>query len=395
LLRGFVVAALIFVARLAVAAPTITAVTPTPATLTVGAEVTVRVEGQNIGGGVVYVDFRPAVARMIRLTLAPDGNAWSVKGTIPTDLGLTADGQVTLRVICTDASGAQTTHTQQVPISARPPVKIVFAQATYSTTPATPFTAQVLIQGTPQPQLFSFAIEVQLTGDNISGNGLTLVVPAALNYNGPRAGGALVGYGGNTAFAKGTVNYFATPPAYHSDTLLSTINFSGLPAGTYSLTVKGYPTLGATESLFVDNVPQVLDGYVTYGAATVNVVAVSPSPTPDATTGTANPPPSSVGSIIPSAAILDTGVNKAAPALAAAGAHYAVTFATESGHSYFVQHSPDLETWTTCLPVVVGDGKLAQWVDRGPPDTESPPEATPRRFYRVLKIEKAGGKDNP
>lgn len=377
-------------ACMAFAAPSITSVTADPDPLSVGGDFTIYVEGQNIATGVVYVDFRPAVARMLRLNLAADGNRWSVKGTIPADLGLTSDAQVTVRVFAFDAAGARAERTVLFGLKNRPPFTIQFDQAAYSVVPATPFTARVIINGTTLPKLFSYALEVNLVSASISGNGITISVPAALNYNGPRAGTALVASAANKGLAKGTVNFFATPPVYYSESLLATINFSGLPAGSYTLTVKGYPTLGATEALFVDDNPKILDPSVTYGTATVTVAPAAPAPADVvvASAPAANPSPSPTP-VIPAPAAggsVQNPAKTAAPRIASAPGAVALTFEGVPGECYFVQHSSDLQTWTTALPMIVGNGASIQWADQGPPETASAPDTAPQRFYRVLKV---------
>ena len=62
-----------------------------------------------------------------------------------------------------------------------------------------------------------------------------------------------------------------------------------------------------------------------------------------------------------------------------------VEWSAAPGERFSVAWSPDLVTWAAVPEVVVATGSLAQWTDRGPPDTPAPPGATARRFYRVTR----------
>ena len=64
-----------------------------------------------------------------------------------------------------------------------------------------------------------------------------------------------------------------------------------------------------------------------------------------------------------------------------------VEFSTLSNRMYYVQYASDLGTngvWKTAVPGVLGNGTAVQWLDSGPPKTESLPCAQPSRYYRVL-----------
>lgn len=66
---------------------------------------------------------------------------------------------------------------------------------------------------------------------------------------------------------------------------------------------------------------------------------------------------------------------------------FLIDFATEAGAYYFVQYSDDMVTWKTARPAISGTGSTVQWVDNGPPKTETHPSQTQTRFYRVLKAD--------
>lgn len=53
---------------------------------------------------------------------------------------------------------------------------------------------------------------------------------------------------------------------------------------------------------------------------------------------------------------------------------------------YFIQYSYDNTLWRTVMPSVFGLGTKQQWVDNGPPKTESKPQSAAPRTYRILKV---------
>jgi alpha-tubulin suppressor-like RCC1 family protein len=63
---------------------------------------------------------------------------------------------------------------------------------------------------------------------------------------------------------------------------------------------------------------------------------------------------------------------------------YLIDFRTLINRTYYIQYSGDLVSWKTAYPAVIGTGNGLQWVDNGPPKTESNPSTQPDRFYRVL-----------
>ncbi len=67
-----------------------------------------------------------------------------------------------------------------------------------------------------------------------------------------------------------------------------------------------------------------------------------------------------------------------------------IEFPTEVGRRYYVQYAPTTEGLVgpagqrkTAEPAILGTGSRVQWVDYGPPKTDSPPGAS-NRFYRVI-----------
>ncbi len=63
-----------------------------------------------------------------------------------------------------------------------------------------------------------------------------------------------------------------------------------------------------------------------------------------------------------------------------------IEFPSIPGRWYRVRYSHDLVHWQDCpVPLQAGTNRM-QWIDNGPPFTESPPSAVPQRFYIVNEI---------
>jgi hypothetical protein len=65
--------------------------------------------------------------------------------------------------------------------------------------------------------------------------------------------------------------------------------------------------------------------------------------------------------------------------------HLVIEFQAVPGATYVVQYSSDLETWKTAQPPIVAPVDRVQWIDSGPPKTDSQPTNVSSRFYRVLQ----------
>jgi len=68
------------------------------------------------------------------------------------------------------------------------------------------------------------------------------------------------------------------------------------------------------------------------------------------------------------------------------GGLFLVEFSTTAGRRYYLQYSSDMTDWKTAPPAVMGTGSRVQWIDTGPPKTESLPSSGTNRFYRVLLV---------
>jgi hypothetical protein len=65
---------------------------------------------------------------------------------------------------------------------------------------------------------------------------------------------------------------------------------------------------------------------------------------------------------------------------------YLLDFAAVPGELYYIQYTASLrKEWTTVYPGVKASANRVQWIDNGPPFTDSKPKSTKTRFYRVLK----------
>jgi hypothetical protein len=62
-----------------------------------------------------------------------------------------------------------------------------------------------------------------------------------------------------------------------------------------------------------------------------------------------------------------------------------IGFASVKNATYYILYSSDLIHWTAVQPPMTGNGSEMQWLDQGPPGTQSSPGSQPRRFYRVIK----------
>jgi hypothetical protein len=66
---------------------------------------------------------------------------------------------------------------------------------------------------------------------------------------------------------------------------------------------------------------------------------------------------------------------------------FLLNFNTVANGSYQVQFTSDLRSWKASSgPLVQGTGYPAQWLDYGPPASDSFPRSTPVRLYRVIQI---------
>jgi hypothetical protein len=72
--------------------------------------------------------------------------------------------------------------------------------------------------------------------------------------------------------------------------------------------------------------------------------------------------------------------------LVLADGSFLINFPTVNGATYFVLYSDDMVTWKTSAQPVHGTGFTVQWIDYGPPATDSLPSTHSSRFYRVVSV---------
>jgi hypothetical protein len=65
---------------------------------------------------------------------------------------------------------------------------------------------------------------------------------------------------------------------------------------------------------------------------------------------------------------------------------FLLNFFTAANTTYYVQYSEDLKTWKTSVYPVIGTGFSVQWIDYGPPATDSLPKSVTARFYRIIQV---------
>ena len=63
-----------------------------------------------------------------------------------------------------------------------------------------------------------------------------------------------------------------------------------------------------------------------------------------------------------------------------------VEFSAVPGQIYAVQYSSDMVTWQTAVPAITAPATRVQWIDSGPPKTDSSPAQQSARYYRVVLL---------
>jgi len=65
---------------------------------------------------------------------------------------------------------------------------------------------------------------------------------------------------------------------------------------------------------------------------------------------------------------------------------FLIEFGATPGRTYYIQYTAALTSgWKTVQPSIVAPVNRIQWIDSGPPGTESAPGTVPGRFYRVIE----------
>jgi len=64
---------------------------------------------------------------------------------------------------------------------------------------------------------------------------------------------------------------------------------------------------------------------------------------------------------------------------------FMIEFYANANYTYRVQYCSALgEGWSTAAGTITGTGGMVQWIDNGPPKTDSHPSTKPSRFYRIM-----------
>jgi hypothetical protein len=63
---------------------------------------------------------------------------------------------------------------------------------------------------------------------------------------------------------------------------------------------------------------------------------------------------------------------------------FMIEWISQRGRTYFIQYGEDLKNWKTVTPAAIGTGTRQQWIDNGPPKTDSLPSERSCRFYRIV-----------
>lgn len=62
---------------------------------------------------------------------------------------------------------------------------------------------------------------------------------------------------------------------------------------------------------------------------------------------------------------------------------FRLVFRSDLNRRYLIQYSEDAIVWKNAMPPLTGSGDVTEWIDDGPPKTETHPSGVSRRYYRV------------
>jgi hypothetical protein len=149
--------------------------------------------------------------------------------------------------------------------------RVRFDQERYDVSPGETFAVRVLLDPVPETGLSSFGVGVHFNFTNAGITNLSAIkVPPALDFNGVAGSGAAKAVSADFASAKGTVNFLNLPQQSYAGSLLATFEVTDKSAGSHTLRVGFFNTLGVTEEIFTTGDGSVLDPKITFGSALVN-----------------------------------------------------------------------------------------------------------------------------
>jgi len=147
-----------------------------------------------------------------------------------------------------------------------------FERDAYVAAPGQALQLKVGIDPAASGGLFSYGVRLRFGAGPIPGASLQAAVPLALDHDGPRGRGAVLQVLADGAGAKGTVDMFASPIGYYTESLLAEFSLTLPAVGEYRLELDLFNTLGPTEDIFVTGDGTVLDRVLGFGGATVRVI---------------------------------------------------------------------------------------------------------------------------
>ena len=149
----------------------------------------------------------------------------------------------------------------------------------------------------------------------------------------------------------------------------------GIPAGARLVNATGTNAQGVPFIQFNNTLAAVSSTNLTLEYVTpdrrVAPLTFTAEPTP-----LLPPPPLMAGTLVPISRVT-----------VAPDGRVLIGFDSIVGRTYFIEYSDDMLTWKSAVPGVVAVGIVTQWIDNGPPKTETFPQSMMCRFYRVRLIE--------
>ncbi|HEY6169400.1 MAG TPA: HYR domain-containing protein [Verrucomicrobiae bacterium] len=314
--------------------------TAAPNPVTVGSNFTYTIvvtnSGPNIATGVTVTDPLPASVAYVS-SASSQGACVASNGIVTCDLGgLTNGTSATVTIVVTPAAAGSITNTATVTAAEFDPnsTNSVATDVTV-VVPAGGVSAEFLTGITFNLQTGLFEQKVNLTNSGATITNATRVyvhgLPAATNlYN-----------------ASGVSN--------------------GLPFVQYNL-----PLLSASNVVFL------LEYYFANGVPATNLTLTAEE------VAAATPP------TIPSNAVfvaLEVG-RAPLPLTNLNNGRFLIEWEAIPGRTYTIQYTTNLlaTNWATVVPSIVAPANRVQWLDDGPPKTESKPGVSPARFYRVFLL---------
>ncbi len=156
------------------------------------------------------------------------------------------------------------------------PTTIRFDQAAYTADLDETISGSVVIDPVPLGGLYSQG--TYITVRNREGTMAGVVEPAppaVLDFDGPLLGHeAAVDGGTGGGGIKGSARFIEQRPTLFTPTL-ATFTLRDLPPGLYDLTLAPWNELGPTEDIFVTGLAETLDDFITFEAATVEIIGAS------------------------------------------------------------------------------------------------------------------------